>query len=88
MTDPVAQPGLRTWHEICQVNWPGRGRLPSRSAYGGGSDVMSGLGNPNGVRRARRGTFYQQRDASTIIAGWINVNGEFGWCSIPSNCAP
>ena len=88
MVDPIEMPGLRTWHEICAVNWPGRGRLPSRIAYGGGSDVLSGRGNPNLVRRARFGSLYIQRDGSLANAMWRNVDGAFLWCPYPVSCPP
>lgn len=78
---------VRTWSGIGQSSFPGRGALPGRTAMGGGIDVMSGFGDPNGIRRARLGSLYSDRDilaATTKL--WININGGFQWCSYDNNC--
>lgn len=55
-----------------------RGSAPPRLALGAGIELLSGKGDPNGVRRARKGSLYVERDAAPP-ALWINTDGAFAW---------
>lgn len=61
-----------------------RGAAPPRVALGNGIEHFSGNGDPNGIRRARLGSHFTQRDAIPIPAVWINIDGAFAWVQLAS----
>jgi hypothetical protein len=79
---------VRTWWIPGKTDAPAEGAqlgaVSPRVALGRGVELMSGFGDPNGVRRARRGSWYAQRDAMPIPVVWINIDGAFAWVALAS----
>lgn len=49
----------------------------------GGVDMMSGLGSPNGVVTAAKGSFYLRTDgSSTSTRAYINTDGAMAWTAV------
>jgi hypothetical protein len=71
---------VRTWHSIGAQSWGSRVSLPGRVAMGGRTDVLTGFGPPQNIRRGRRGSLYLDEFAP---ATWYSL-GDFNWnCLLP-----
>lgn len=70
---------MQPWSSAGDANRAQRGAVSPRVALGNGPEVLSGRGDPNGVRRARMASLYVQEDGPAL---WQNTDGAFAWTQV------